>query len=502
MSLDPIPHVVEETGAASSAPEGSIPIALFGAGADPAQIEQVVEASLAEDGPVKDALNATIVEVGGASFAANGVIAHAARVADIKRSKGGRIGTSGKGVVAFRIDHGMDRFLAIHWPLMRARSISCGFGVVTDAVGKPAHFYEPTVSTWADARAMHFEGAEIWSHSATHRDPAPIGTDGGFTLEQEIAGSRATLEANNLWPMGWQMPGISGCQTPGYSDRLDSLEKLGTTEAGQRLMGAYGLIENYRQGEQRIMPTDGCYLLSHVTIDSMSLAGAKAYVDRAVNDRVGIEFMFHPTVLGTAGNMSIADFTALLDYVVTKRDADAVEVLTPSGLAFADPSSTYRLDWIKDGGFEGLTKVGAKIGPWTCSTDAGIALHTDGGHTGTNYVRFSGTNNLLAQEYIYVAQGGFKNAAMEVECWVRNPTPSVAQARINVYISSPGGYPTLGSKRDVFIPLTANQPWTKYRVPFCVPREAEAISVRVGRLSTTPVYPGDVDFDDIKVRPI
>ncbi|WP_146069538.1 hypothetical protein [Cryobacterium sp. Y11] len=436
----------------------------------------------------------------------NGVMAHASRFAEVKNTKGGRIGTGGKGVIAFRIDHGIDRFRSIHWPLMRDRYLSCGFGFVSGSVENPTAAYEPSTTTWAQARLMHYEGAESWGHSADHGDPAPLGAS-PFTLEQQIQGCRATLEAQMLHPVGWQMPGVTGGVTPGYSSNLDTLGKLGTTEAGQRLMAGYGLIENYLHGSTRIMPTDGCYLLSHVTLDTMTLAGAKSYVDLAISEGVGIEMMFHPMWVGTTGFMSIADFTAVLDYVAAKRAAELLEVLTPSGLAFADPGTSYRLNLLNTSGFEGSSKVGGVIGAWTATVDAGIALRQDGGHTGLNYVRFSGTNNLLEQPFKYVDQGGYHNAALEVSAWVRNTTASAAQARIKVFVSSPGGYPDLGTQRDGFYALPANTPWTKIRLPFCMPRSdpggapTEHVAIRIARLDTGTT-PGDVDFDDIQMNPI
>lgn len=455
--------------------------------------------------PTRAELSATY-----ATTAMRGVVSHSSRFAEVKKSKGGKIGTAGKGVIAFRIDHGIDPFRATHWPLLRARNLPCGFGFVSGSVENGTALYEPSTTTWAQARLMHYEGAESWDHSQDHRDPLPLGA-GPLTIKQEITDSRAILESQLLAPVGWQMPGITGCVTPGYSGNLDTLDKLGDTEAGQRLMAAYGLIENYRQGAQRILPTDGCYLLSHITIDTMSLAGAKSYVDMAVNDGVGVEFMFHPMWLGTAGYMTIADFTALLDYVVAKRDAALIEVLTPSGLAFADPGSSYRLNLLKTCDFEGVTKVGGVIGSWTATTDAGITLRSDGGHTGLNYVRFSGTQNLLDQTYGYLDQGGFHNAAFELSAWVRNPSAAAAKARLRVYVASPGGHPDLGSVRDVYYDLAAGQTWTQIRMPFCIPRAntpatsaavTETIGVRIARVDPGGAYPGDVDFDNIQLRPI
>jgi hypothetical protein len=431
-----------------------------------------------------------------------GLAEHQARYTDVKRSKGGRIGTGGKGVIAWRVDHGIERFLANHWPVLMNAQMPCGIGLVTTSIENPSAVYEPTTTTWQATRLMHYQGAEIWSHSCDHRDPAPLGIS-TFTIEQQILDSRATLEAQQLFPVGWTNPGITPCLTPNYTSPID-VSQMGTYP-GQLLMSAYGLIEADRpaaQGSQaRILPTDGAYLLSHVTIDTMTLAAAQAYVDNAITYGVGVEFMFHALWLGTAGYMTMADFTSLVSYVKTKWDAGLIEVLSPSGLAFADPFTSAKLDLLRNGDFENITKVGAAIGAWTATTDAGISLLSTGGHTGTNFVRFSGTTNLLDQPYPYVQEGGFRNAAFAATAWVRNPSASASTARIMVYQSAPGGYGDLGSVRDVRFPLAANQNWTKIRVPFCMPQTANAIAVRIARYDTGST-PGDVDFDDVQCTPI
>ncbi|BCW20181.1 hypothetical protein NtRootA9_28890 [Arthrobacter sp. NtRootA9] len=59
-------------------------------------------------------------------------------------------------------------------------------------------------------------------------------------------------------------------------------------------------------------------------------------MDLALSLGLGVEFMIHSNRIGAAGYLSSADFTALLDYVVTKRDPGQIEVLTP--LAWRSPT--------------------------------------------------------------------------------------------------------------------------------------------------------------------
>jgi hypothetical protein len=434
-----------------------------------------------------------------------GMVAHAARVNDVKRLKGGKIGVQGKGVIAIREDHGFDRFRDVHAPLQRERSLPSGFGFVTGSIGNPAATYEPSAYTWNDARRVVYKGNEVWDHSRDHGDPKPLGGS-QFTVSEQIEGSRAILEANELVPVGWQMPGVTGAVTPGWSShQMDTIDKLGNTEVGRRIMATYGLIEADRSGAKRILPTDGCYLLSHVTIDTMTLPAAKAWVDRAVPG-IGIEFMYHPQWLGTAGYMTIADFTAFLDYIVQKRDTGKVEVLTPSGLAFADPTTTYRLNWLKDSSFEGVAKTATTIGAWNIPTDAGISLLTDGGTDGTNYVRFEGTANYLTQAYNDILSANFYGGAFELVAKVRNPHATLTgRAGMQTYISSPGGYPDFGTDNSMMWTLPPASGWKTVRMPFVVPRlgaaPTEEITTRIRSVYGVG-FEAPVDFDEVKIQPI
>lgn len=438
-------------------------------------------------------------------YASSGTVGHEVVKHAIRKAKGGKIGTSGKGVVAWRVDHMIDEHRATTWPILRSRGMPCGVGLVTDAVGDPTNVADPTATTWAQARTMMWEGCEIWSHSATHLAPIPDGSSTGAplgkTLEEEIAGSKAKIEANGMRVMGWQTPGIVGCLAPSYSGNIANLSHF-NTPTGQKYLANYGLIEHGQQipgGRPRFLPTDGVYGYAHsVTLESATVAQVKGWVDAAANQGVGVEIMFHPRYIGMPGQMSVADFTEIADYVKNRWDAGAIEVLTPSGLAFADPGSSFRLQMLRDTGFEGVGTSGAAIGAWSLNNATGITLRTDGGRTGTNYVRFSGTLNYAQQAYTSIISGGIQGAAAMVEAWVRNQSATPSVARIYVMDNS-GNNPTF--IRDVRTTLAAGQGWTRVRVPLVIPVTCANLLVRLSRFSTgSDGMTGDADFDDITLR--
>jgi hypothetical protein len=444
-------------------------------------------------------------------FAAAG---HAARVNEMRLAKGGRIGVQGKGVISIRIDHGLDDFRSTFLPLLRARQIPCAFGVVSDAVdaelASSGDIYEPTTSTWTDVLNMTYQGVEIWDHSRDHRDPAPLGSS-PFTIAEQIDGSRALIEAADIVPMGWQFPGITGAVTPGYnSSAMVDVNTLSRTETGQRLLANYALIEADGPGAIRYLPTEGCYMLSHITIDTMTLAAAQAWVDRAVPG-IGIELMFHADWLGNPGYMSVADFTALLDYIVARRQAGAIEVLTPSGLAFADPTTTWRRNFLVDGSFEGVSKVGTAIGAWTMSaTDATVTVQTGGGRTGSNFVRFAGTpaTTIVSQAFDGALSAHVPGYPLEFTAWVRNTSGSAqARALFDVFIHSPGGgMSAFTTPNSVSFIIPPSSGWVPVRIPFVCPLKKDAADVAgiTCRFRRFPdgTFTADLDVDDLALWPI
>lgn len=229
----------------------------------------------------------------------------------------------------------------------------------------------------------------------------------------------------------------------------------------------------------------------------MTLAQAKAQVDVAKDYGMGVEIMLHPKYIGMAGYMSVADFTALVDYVKGLWDAGDIEVLTPSGLAFADPGQTRRLDLIRTGGFEGIVPAGTVHGPWTANNATGITIGTDGGFEGTNYARFGASVNYLYQGYTFVGEGNMGASAFVMEAMVRNTSAVSAQARF-VVVDNSGLNPTFN--RDVKFTVAAGQGWTKARMPLCIPKTCTNLQARISRFTANSADGATVDFDQVRVR--
>lgn len=398
----------------------------------------------------------------------------------IRRSRFGRVGTGGKIPISIRIDHQLDQFIANHLPLLSARRLPFSVGIVTRSVGNPAALYEPTTATWDDIkRKIQDAGGEVWAHSQTHSSP---GANGSTSLHDEIVGSKLDIEAQNIGVMGFQQPGSPATYGPYLS--LADLD----TEAGRIIRETYPLFESYVVGTtRRVLPAYGTYGGNHVTLDNMTVDTARRWVDEAIAYGHGLQFMFHPAWIGLPGNLTLAGLTEVFDYIVAKRDAGQVEVLTASALAFADPGTSYRPTAIPYGTFEGLTTASPPPA-WSELSGATWQIGTDGGHSGSNYLRILDTQGVAVCR-IPTADLVMNGAPFEFRGWVRGATAATnGRARLTAQTST-GNF----IMRDIAVPAAAGT-WTFVRIPFAVPRNTASLLVAVGRFSG-----GAADWDDIQI---
>jgi hypothetical protein len=397
----------------------------------------------------------------------------------IKHGKGGTVGTAGRGVVSFRIDHQLDPFLANIWPLMKARNIPASVGLVTSAVGNPSHSYEPTTTTWANLRAESVHGLEFWAHSRNHRDPVDVGN----TFHQEIVGARDDIEANGLRCQGWQQPGAPATYGAGFTS-----PSAMDTPAGRIIRNTFGLYEaEFSNTSRRSIPTDGCRGLDHVTIDASSLAFCQATVDFAAAWKTGVQFMLHPALIGQAGYMTLADFTALLDYVVARRDAGLLEPMTASGLAFADPGSSHRRDLVPFGTFQGLTTATRPANLWFENTAGSWTIQHDGGVVGNDYLRVPADKTRVTTPF-QVTSLRASGHTYVFEAWTRSLAVGTTQWRVILQ--------DLNDNSRLYHDLWAetSTSWTKIRKTFTVPAATTVFRAELGRR-----LGGAVDFDDVHI---
>lgn len=278
------------------------------------------------------------VEAGGGPQ--GGGSAAAGRADLLRASRGGRIGTGGKAVVSLRFDHNLGSFDEKIKPLLLERGLPATMPCFVDMMNpQPGYSNDDSAAagkSWTDLGQNFYRGIEVFSHSYSHQDAATT-----EDLEREIAQSRSQLEANvpDMRVHGWAMPGIGGTQYMGWWKAWVEPETRLAHPAGQLLGSTYGTYNVSGYGFNELGKAQSRYfgIEEHQTADT-----AKSLIDQAIATTTGVTLMAHPNKVGTEGNISTAVLEEIFDYIVEKRDAGEIMVLTMGGQAVADPSTSWR----------------------------------------------------------------------------------------------------------------------------------------------------------------
>lgn len=244
----------------------------------------------------------------------------------------GRVGTGGKAAFALRTDHGYKGMAELVLPLCRTR------GIVPSTLYNPRNWARPENTGYAAADLNTWVAAgevEVWNHGATHADVSDLAA-----LEDEIVASIAEIEASvpaaagKVW--GFAPPGVDTATGYGGYGNGASPEKWDSA-AGRLILKHHAVNNAYVPGTgYRILDgtiRDG---VSHFTMDNATVARLKGYIDTAIANRQGVQFMVHPYVVDTEGKITTAQIAEVLDYVVAKRDSGDLVTLTPYQMMVAD----------------------------------------------------------------------------------------------------------------------------------------------------------------------
>lgn len=380
---------------------------------------------------------------------------------EMRRAKGGVIGIGNKGVIALRTDDWQDALRTTIQPLLAARGLPWSHALI-DGFRTEQPWGAGT--TWADMKSWSQNGMEIWSHGWDHKDY--LGWDG---LVRNVVTSKATIEAQGLKVQGFSLPGVTpvytaeqrGCATPYNS--LDTFDKYNSKE-GALIADTYALSEAYASASARDIPNYGYHGSGHVTIDSLTLSAAKAWVDEVALYKTCLRFMWHSGNLGGGGYMSVADFTAFLDYVVQLWDAGTIDVVTPSALPFIDRSSS-RLDLLVGGDFLGVSP--GSPGAWK-NVGYGHTIYQTGGPSNGPYCDVA-TAGPSQRPYRMTARG-LAGETFIFEGWTKSLGAGTTTPRVLIQ-----DYPT---PTNLNLSKTwsgvGNATWQRVRVPFTVPVKTAA----------------------------
>lgn len=388
-----------------------------------------------------------------------------------KTAKAGMLGIGQKGAIAIRFDDWHEAFRDTVYPLMKARGLPCGLA----SISRLSEQSWSNDVTPAEIVTWNRNGVEIHSHGNDHKDPSPHGMTGRGGLLDQIVTSKAEIEAWGVKCQGWMLPGATQLG--------DIVPYIGNSDPDSYMMhivrDTYPISEAYAGGASRILPMSRYHCLDHVTgSDGVTLASIKSKVDDAVAKRLGVEFMFHSENIGKPGNISLAEFTEWLDYVVARWNAGELEVLTPSGMYFADRSE-HRADFLPDPTFERTVTGSSTGGGYTWSALAsGISVVDDGG---ANVIRVEGTGFAIERltSFQSLRLGG---ETFLFEGWCRSTTGS-ASSRVVLQ-----DYEDL-SRLNLSIagPVTSSTAWRRVRIAFSVAPGTDRVTVGIGRNWGDPI---------------
>lgn len=260
----------------------------------------------------------------------------------LRARKGNTIGTAGRGVVSLRFDDAAGAFRDKVLPMLEARSLPFTRVTTTDRVGQEAGEEN---DTWTNIQNYCITaGGEVWNHGKTHG-----AAESTAAIDAEVTGALATLRTNlpRLPIDCWSPPGGQSTGWGGYMP-AETIEQIADSYAGGQILANHALASGYLKDTwyptlDGVMRDGGLFYSS----DIRDFAFLKNLVDRARDFPAGVTLMFHSNNIGTDGYISDAEFAQILDYIVTEREADNLLVLTVSGMAVADASSTDRRDLLK-----------------------------------------------------------------------------------------------------------------------------------------------------------
>jgi hypothetical protein len=237
-----------------------------------------------------------------------------------------------KGIVALRFDDGRSIDYTYTYPLLISKGLVGGFSIPTSTIGQSGKI------TQAQLLEMQAAGLEIMSHSKTHgADPASH----AIFLDEAIE-SATVLQGMGIDVASFVQPG-----TWVIANAYDIVDTdFWGTPADLALRSKYlayeGYIEGYDvNGQYYSLPRASAsrYGTRHETMSTAyyTLAQMKAKVDYCIANKCSWEQLWHTWELGVGGNTTIADFEALLDYMVAAKAAGGLEVFTPTQLLYATP---------------------------------------------------------------------------------------------------------------------------------------------------------------------
>jgi hypothetical protein len=234
---------------------------------------------------------------------------------------------SGNGVVSLRFDDWTTYDISDTLPLLTARGLLAGFAVPRARLGASGN------ATLAQALSTQATGHEIMCHSMSHSDNDPTSF---ADFQNETAVAVEEMRLLNLRADTFIQPGTwSGAYN------MNSAAWYGTQ--GDLLLRQYfNSYEAYivawdSDSNKRNLPVPAANRYgAQVCSGTNSVATLEAIIDACISNHQGTTIGWHSHLIGTgAPQPTWAEFTEVLDYIVTKVAGGHLTVLTPTQQLFA-----------------------------------------------------------------------------------------------------------------------------------------------------------------------
>lgn len=235
--------------------------------------------------------------------------------------------TGGKGAVMFRFDHGLTYLKSSILPLLNARGWKCIIAMNSRNWGTAQN----SGMSQAEATALIDAGHEFANHTAdgnasgTHKD-----MDTKAALWDGIVVGKQELEAQLGRPIEhFIIPGtVNGM---GGLGGAPSMDVCSGTYAGSLAMAYHAVISgSFPNTRFRVLDGRLKQGQQHWNIEQQTLATIKGQIDIAASTKTALQLMLHPHYIDTPGYLSLADFTAVCEYIDTKVAAGQLVVLGTS----------------------------------------------------------------------------------------------------------------------------------------------------------------------------
>lgn len=403
-----------------------------------------------------------------------------------RKAKGGVIGTAGKGVVALRFDDYQNVFREKIYPLLVDRGLPSSMALISRF-----NTEQPwgIGTTWDNIREWNRNGLEIWSHGTDHKD---YSKDGDSGLYSQIVTSKEEIEEEDIKVVGWVLPGVE----PTTSNLpYNGLTKPSDYDSptGKLIMDTYALTEAYAYETERTLPTSIYHGLNHITVSDggETLSSSIEKINATIKNKSGIELMCHPGNLGKSGNLTFEEFETLLNYIKTKWDEGSIEVLTPSGLFFANPNTSSRLKLNTDDSFEDLTI--SNPGAWNETKNwTGNSIETSTGKTGNNFLRIgiNADDSGVTQKIVDLDKLGVQGEQFVFEGWFRAYDSEGTDGMIQI-----SDYDDPNKLKIVKKVVSKDKDWTRVRFVFAIPTNTKNITLSLYNITGTTI-----DWDDVSIK--